>query len=192
MILATLKSWLKQANPTCLMHPHGFYVVLLNRTETEEWRFHFWPEGSRSVVGMPGLIHTHDCNVESRILQGQLTNVLYDIVSVPTGGQPLYEVVYNGDRYSSTTSNILHRTDRRVQPVVRDRITMERGDVYRVESHAFHEAIVSERIATATLVCMHGRSPGPVSVVGLEGYPDKIDFNRTEHRANTFTDKLCP
>lgn len=192
VILAAVKSWLLQKNPTCLEHPHGFYVVLVGRTEMEEWRFHFWPEEPRSVVGMPGLIHTHDCHVESRILQGRLINTLYDVTPVPTGGYPLYEVGYDGDRYRSATSNVLRRTTTRVEPVVRYRKAMECGDTYHVERHAYHEVIAPEQIPTATLVCMHGRSPGAVMVVGLDGYPEKIDFKRAEHRAHTFAEKLSP
>jgi hypothetical protein len=57
---AALKTWLERENPICLMHPHGFYVVLLGRDEKEEWRFHFWPKGPRTTLGMPAFIHTHD------------------------------------------------------------------------------------------------------------------------------------
>lgn len=192
VVLASVKSWLEQDDPTCLQHPHGFYVVLLGRSETEEWRFHFWPEGPRTVVGMPALIHTHDCHVESRILQGRLTNTLYDAVTVPTGGYPLYEVGYGGDRYGRTTSNTLRRTTTRVQTVVRDRTTLRYGETYCVERQAYHDAIVPEEISTATLVCMHGRSPGTVFVVGLDGYPDNIEFTRAEFRARTFAERLSP
>jgi len=142
------------------MHPHGFHVVLLYRTDSEEWRFHFWPQGPRLIAGMPAFIHTHDRHVESRILQGQLTNVLYDVAAVPAGGQPLYKVRYSGDRYASATSNFLRKTTTRVQPTIRRRDDMGRGDTYHVERHAYHEAVVPEQLATSTLVCMRARSPG--------------------------------
>ena len=87
-----VNAWLVRENPTCLIHPHGFFVALLGRTKTEEWRLHFWPKGPRVVTGMPAFIHTHNCQVESRILKGQITNVLYAVAAAPTGGQPLYEV----------------------------------------------------------------------------------------------------
>jgi hypothetical protein len=185
-----VKTWLELVNPICLMHPHGFYVVLLGCTETEEWRFHYWPKGSRAILGMPACIHTHDRHVESRILQGQLTNILYEVAEVPTGGQPLYEVFYDGDRYSSATSNLLRRTTTRVQSIIQQRDTMRCGDMYRVERHAYHEAVVSEQLATSTLVCMHGHSPGGVAVVGLDGYPETISFQRTERQAHTFVEQL--
>ncbi|MGC2782639.1 MAG: hypothetical protein WA397_02150 [Roseiarcus sp.] len=191
-LLAAVKTWLERENPICLMHPHGFYVVLLGCTETEEWRFHFWPKGPRAVAGMPAFIHTHDRHIESRILQGQLTNILYDVASVATGGQPLYEVAYGGDRYESATSNFLRLTTTRVQSNIRHHDTMGCGDTYHVERHAYHEVAVPEQLATSTLVCMHGRSPGAVMVVGLEGYPDMIAFRRAEHRALAFAERLLP
>jgi hypothetical protein len=192
ILLAAVKAWLKRENPVCLIHPHGFYVVLLGRTDTEEWRFHFWPQGPRTIVGMPAFIHTHDRQVESRILQGQLTNTIYELATVPTGGLPLYEVGYGGDRYASTTSNFLRLTTTRVQPIVRRRDIMECDDEYHVERHAYHEATVPEHLATSTLVCMHGRAPGAVMVIGLDGYPETITFRRAEHRAAAFVDLLTP
>jgi hypothetical protein len=75
----------------------------------------------REPVGMPAFIHTHHHHIESRILQGQLTNIIYDVAAVPAGGQPLYEVGYAGDRYASDTSNLLCRTSTRVQPVIQRR-----------------------------------------------------------------------
>lgn len=191
VLLAAVKTWLERENPICLMHPHGFYVALLGRNETEEWRFHYWPKGSRAIAGMPAFIHTHDRHVESRILQGQLTNVGYHVAAVPSGGQPLYEVSYDGDRYASATSNFLRKTTAQVKPIVRRRETMSRGDMYCIERHTYHEAAVSEQLATATLVCMHGRAPGAVMVVGLDGYPETIAFKRTEHYALAFRGQLA-
>jgi hypothetical protein len=139
---------------------------------------------------MPALSHTHDRHIESRVLQGQLINVLYDVAAISTGGQPLYEVGYGGDRYVSSTSNFLHRTATRVHAVVQRRDTMGCGDTYRVERHAYHEAAVPEQLATSTLVCMHGRSPGAVMVVGLDGFPETIAFRRVEHLALAFAERL--
>jgi len=190
VLLASVKTWLERENPICLMHPHGFYVVLVGRTETEEWRFHFWPQGPRVISGMPAFIHTHDRHIESRVLQGQLTNILYDVAAVSTGGLPLYEVEYQGDRYASATSNFLRQATMRVQPTILRHDTMGCGDTYRVERHAYHEAVVPEELATSTLVCMHGRSPGTIMVVGLDGYPETIAFTRTEHHARAFIEGL--
>lgn len=187
---AGVKKWLERENPICLLHPLGFYVVLLCRNDTEEWRFHFWPKGPRPIRGIPACIHTHDCHVESRILQGQLTNVLYDVLPVQSGGHPLYEVSYGGDRYVSATANYLRQTDKRVEPVVRSSDTMVYGDKYHIERHAYHEALVPEQQETSTLVCMYERSQGAVMVVGKTGYPETITFRRTDHRSCAFLERL--
>lgn len=180
-LLAALRSWLIKTNPICLMHPHGFYVVPLDRTEKGDWRFHFWPEGQRAVVGMPAFIHTHDCHVESRILQGELTNVTYQVAAIAKDGLPLYEVGYSGDRYTKSTSNSLVKTSEQVVARASKTEALGTGQCYRVERHAYHEAVVSEGLATATLVWMHSRLSGPVKVVGCDGYPERIEFNRVDH-----------
>jgi hypothetical protein len=185
-----VKKWLKRENPICLKHPLGFYVALLGRNETEEWRFHFWPKESRAVIGIPPGIHTHDYRVESRILQGKLINTIYNVALVKTGGQPIYVVSYGGDRYASETSNYLRQTTERVEPTVQRRDTLHCGDMYHIESHTYHKVTVPEQLETSTLVCMHGRSSGPVRVVGLDGYPETISFKREHNRALVFADRL--
>lgn len=187
---AAIKAWLMRKNPTCLIHPHGFYVVLLRRTETEEWRLHLWPEGPRHVTGMPAFIHTHNCHVESRILKGQLTNILYNVVADPSGSHPLYEVEYGGDRYATSTSNLLFKTATRVNVAIQQQDTYTCGDTYHVERYAYHEAVISSQQATSTLVCMRERLQGSVIVVGLDGYPESIAFTRAEYRALDFAEWL--
>lgn len=187
-----LQTWLRLENPVCLIHPHGFFIALLGRSETEEWRLHFWPRGPRIVAGIPAFIHTHSCHVESLILKGKLTNVSYSVVAVPTGGVPLYEVNYGGDRYAVATSNLLRKTGDRVQATVQHQRVLTCGDTYHVERFTYHEAVVSDQDATSTLVCMHGRSSGAVTVVGMDGYPETVAFTRSEYRALDFAEWLSP
>lgn len=191
-ILVELKTWLARVNPISLLHPHGFHVVLLSRTEGEEWRFHLWPQGPRVVAGMPAFIHTHDRHVDSWILQGRLKNIMYAVSTVSAGGRPLYEVGYAGDRYQASTSNALRRTELRVRTDVLSEATMEPGDTYRVNHHDYHEAIVPEDCCTATLVRMSDRAPGAVRVIGLDGYPEEFAFRRAEVRAEAFVGSLAP
>ena len=120
-LLAAIGSWIDRVNPTCLVHPHGFFVVLLDRSEARDWRFHFWPKGPRTLTSMPAMVHT-----------------------------------------------------------VSTARTLKAGSCYRIEAHAYHEAAVSEGAATATIVCMHSQSPGTVKVLGLDGYPERIEFHRSE------------
>lgn len=188
MLQASVKMWLERERPTCLIHPHGFFVVLLGRTSTEEWRLHFWPQGQRVVTGMPAFIHTHNCHIESRVLKGCISNVEYDVITAPIGGQPLYDVDYSGDRYAAETSNVLRNTGKRVQAIVRKRCALKCGDTYHVERYAYHEAVVSIQDATSTLVCMHGRTSGAVSVIGIDGYPETIAFRRDKSQALEFAE----
>ena len=187
-LCSSLQEYLRYENPPCLLHPHGFYVVLLGRSEGEEWRFHLWPQLKLDITGMPAFIHTHDSHVDSRLLHGQLTNTVYEADTVTVGGYPLYQVGYNGDRYAPATSNFLQHTGTRVQPKLQYSRTFQSGDCYHVERHCFHEVRVLQHQVTSTLVCMHGRSAGAVRVIGLDGYPDAIAFTRVMRHARDFVE----
>ena len=178
LLIEQVKGWMKKDDISCLLHPHGFWVVLLNRSETEEWRFHYWPKESRKTTGMPARIHTHDKIVESRILVGELKNIEYNLVKVKSGGQPIYQVVYDGDKYFQETSNVLRKTDERAVAIARVEEILRVGNSYRVEAHTYHEAIVAEGVEAATIVCMHSPVAGGAKVLGLASYPDEIVFRR--------------
>jgi len=185
-LLKALKRWIAEQNPTCLMHPHGFFVLLLKRHEGEEWRLHLWPSDRGAGYGMPGRVHTHDKHVDSRILLGTLTNLQYTVSEVETGAWPLYEVHYQGDRYLNQTTNILRKASTRVDLSPGEPMLMLAGDSYRIERHTFHEAVPSPGLTTCTLVCMHSPTPGSIKVVGMDGYPDTLSFERNEHPAHLF------
>jgi hypothetical protein len=70
-LLADIRGWMQAAQRPSLIHPHGFCVLLLHRTEREEWRFHVWPQGMRLISGVPGPIHTHDKVVGQQSSEGR-------------------------------------------------------------------------------------------------------------------------
>ncbi|MEZ0000941.1 hypothetical protein [Sinorhizobium fredii] len=190
-LLAAVKNWLSRSNPICLVHPHGFFVVPVDRTDVGDWRFHLWPKGKRPVRGMPAFIHNHDRHVDSRILSGHLTNITYDVALVEEDGLPLYDVGYGGDRYEKSTSNFLLKTTSQVQARTLQTETVLTGQHYRVDRYAYHEAQVPEGVCTASLAWMHSKVPGPVNVVGIDGYPERIEFQRMEF-AGAELAKLLP
>jgi hypothetical protein len=59
-LLCRIRKWISATGPACLVHPLGFCVVLLQKNDDEEWRFHVWPKGARRITGMPALIHTYN------------------------------------------------------------------------------------------------------------------------------------
>lgn len=177
-LLADIREWIEKAQPSSLIHPHGFLVLLLHRSGHEEWRFHVWPQGARHIYGMPARIHTHDKVIDSRVLKGELINVVYSIAEVSTGGSPLYEVEYPSDKYDPQTTNLLKRTSARVDVSVVGQRLVSAGDRYSVPAHVFHQAVVSERVCTCSIVRMHSPAPGPVKVIGIDGYPDTICLQR--------------
>lgn len=189
-LLESVKEWMKETGPTCLLHPHGFYVLLLKRTVSEEWRLHLWPHGAREHTGMPARIHTHDRHVESRILKGSLVNIDYEAREVAEGGTPLYLVSYQGDKYVKATTNVLQKSTSRIQVDEKRRFELHADDHYRIERHALHEALVAIDQITVTLVCMHSPQAGPVMVVGTDGHPDQLAFERIEIKADVLLEQL--
>jgi hypothetical protein len=179
-LLAGIRAWIEAAQPSSLIHPHGFLVLLLDRADREEWRFHVWPQGMRLISGMPGPIHTHDKVVDSRVLKGELTNVVYSIAEAPVGGLPVYEVEYPGDKYNPQTTNLLKRSSARVETCTISQQLVPAGERYSVPAHVFHQAVVPESVCTCTIVCLHSPAPGPVKVIGIDGYPDMIALRRVE------------
>ncbi|MFJ4350538.1 hypothetical protein ACIPZ5_06520 [Pseudomonas sp. NPDC089428] len=192
-IKEALRAWITVKKPRCLKHPHGFYVMLLNRTDDEQWRLHLWPDGERQISGMPARIHLHDTHVSSRILAGTLTNIQYVSTPVTDGsatGHPVYEVNYEGNRYDRKTANTLRRTRVRETVTETERRCLQIGDTYRIERYTLHEAVVAPDVATCTLVCMHEHEDGVIKLMGVDGYPEDISFVRTEHDGSIFLDYL--
>jgi hypothetical protein len=179
-LLARIRAWMKAVQPSSLIHPHGFLVLLLHREDREEWRFHVWPQGMRPISGMPGLIHTHDRVVDSRVVKGELTNVVYSISEAPAGGSPVYEVEYPSDKYDPQGTNLLKRSSVRVDAYVIGEQLVAAGRRYSVSAGVFHQAVIPESVCTCTIVRMHSPAPGPVKVIGIDGYPDTLGLRRVE------------
>jgi hypothetical protein len=176
-----VRDWIALATPTCLLHPLGFYVILLERDAQEEWRFHVWRKGARKFTGMPSVIHTHDKVVLSKVLSGEISNVMYATPEVTSGGYPVYEVEYVGDRYVSASTNVLVRTPSRVEPTITSTQLIQTGQSYSILAHDFHQTVVSELIAACTLVCMHSPDPTEsIKLIGLDGYPHRMEFKRLQ------------
>jgi hypothetical protein len=129
---------------------------------------------------LPGPIHTHNKVVDSRVLKGELTNVVYSIAEAPTGGLPVYEIKYPSDKYDPQAINLLKRSSDRVNASAMAEQLVRAGDRYSVPAHVFHQAVVPETICTCTIVRMHSPTPGSVKVIGIDGYPDTMGLRRVE------------
>ncbi len=138
---------------------------------------YIWAKGTREITGLPGRIHTHNKVVE-KILKGELSNVIYSVAEVAGGGAPVYEVEYLGDKYVSGSTNVLLRSGSRVKLRTLSDQLIRTDECYAIPSHVFHRTDVSESISVATLVCMHSAAPGNIKIIGLDGYPDRIEFQR--------------
>ncbi|RII76820.1 hypothetical protein D0894_15405 [Pseudomonas monteilii] len=128
--------------------------------------------------------------MESRIVRGSLLNLDYQPAASNGHGYPLYSVAYAGDRYVSKTSNVLQNTGERISLTQKARRQLGTGDHYRLEQHTSHEAIAPEQQTTITLVCMHSQDPQPIIVVGIDGYPEQVTFERTKNDASILIEHL--
>jgi hypothetical protein len=183
-LLVEIKNWILGVKPVALIHPHGFLIIPVRCQDGEDWRFHVWPRARPPMIGMPGLIHTHDKVLESRVLKGRLSNSIYSLTSVKEGGLPVYEVSYAGDKYLSSAANLLIRTKVRVAPKLIERTDLQVGESYRVDAGLFHQVDVSEGGPTCTLARMHSQSPRIIQVLGLDGYADRLEFLRAQRSAD--------
>jgi len=179
-LLVQIKNWILAVKPFALIHPHGFLIIPVRREQGEDWRFHVWPRGKRFITGMPGLIHTHDKILESRVLKGRLSNSNYSVTCVKQGGVPVYKVSYAGDKYLPSAASLLIRTNVRVAPKVIERRDFQVGENYRVDAHLFHQVDVPEEESTCTLARMHSQSPGIIQVLGIDGYADRLESLRSQ------------
>jgi hypothetical protein len=107
-------------------------------------------------------------------------NVVYSVADAPTGGLPLYEVEYPSDKYDPQATNLLKRTSARVDASAIGEQLVPAGEHYSVPAHVFHQAVVPESVCTCTIVRMHSPAPGPVKVIGIDGYPNTIGLRRVE------------
>jgi hypothetical protein len=177
-LLHAIKSWVLSSKRLATRHPYGFWVFLLDRTDSQEWRFHLWGRNQRSSAGMPAPIHTHDKFVDSLVLIGELENLVYEATPTQRAGLPVYEVRHISDKYSPENKNLLIKTaDRRIARLAHCQ-TLVQGQSYTIPAHAFHEAKVREGAITCTIVRMHSQVAGPVRILGADGYPETIEFTR--------------
>ena len=190
VLMQRFKSWLKTKNTTHLIHPLGFWIVLLKRSDTEEWRFHFWPPGEANVQGMPATIHTHDREVESRVVLGTITNTLYREMDTAQAKLPVYEVCYGGDRFVQGTANLLRNTGRLTAVSPTAERVLKVGDRYRVAAHTLHQVVAERSVAAATIVRTHSSIPGTAKVIGLPGFPNRMMFQRSSGSSADLLRKL--
>lgn len=179
VLMETLKHWLEKKDATHLIHPLGFWVVLLKRSDAEEWRFHFWPTGERKTEGMPATIHTHDRLLESRVILGRIRSTLYREADSGQAMRPIYEVAYGGDRFVQGTANVLRNTGQLTTVIPIAEQALKVGDRYRVGAQTYHQVVVESSVAAATVVRVHSRVVGVPKILGLPGFPDRITFQRT-------------
>ena len=194
VLVRSVKAWLEREGPSCLVHPNGFWVVLLNRSRDVEWRLHVWPKGPRATSPMSGMIHTHNRILDSRVILGGMRNTLYreltraDVSSV---GRPVYEVSYRGDRFAQGTLNVLERTGTcvRIGPMLEQNLGV--GDCYRVPADTYHEVSVEDCARAATIVCMHSPVSRRVKVLGLGLGRERLSFQRSSGSAEELLEWLA-
>lgn len=133
-------------------HPNGFIQLNLNKNGST--RLHVWPEPDSGLKKQESdnTIHDHIFDMESRILCGKLTNVVYgwqgvDAIRNPDIVTRLFEV-YQADYPTPKEDSFLHKTNKMGFLNQIDRVTMTRGSEYALSAWQYHDSISQELTAT--------------------------------------------
>ncbi|MGE8518262.1 MAG: hypothetical protein ACN6OM_16730 [Alcaligenes nematophilus] len=158
-----------------LWHPLGFSSCIIKKEqEGKTLRVHFWPPNERRTKNPDWPIHTHAYALSSLILDGQLTDIQYE---VEAGDEyNVYSVTY------SNGNSEIFRTNAGLKIISKKSAIRSAGEQYRVERGIFHQSFVEFGKSTVTLVSLSEHSdeaPLVLGGAGLVSYPyDRTPFDR--------------
>ena len=142
-----LRAWLEvDLGGECTAHPLGFFLFRVWTTDAVTLRLHYWPAKLRPQPVALTPIHDHVWHLRSRVLLGQLTNIVVEVEDQRSGEYDL-GVITQIDRQDAVSP-----TDRRVAIRREIRSIHAAGDYYELVPGIFHFTEVPDNNATATIV----------------------------------------
>jgi hypothetical protein len=155
-------------------HPYGFLVIKLDATiRGGQVRFNVWLKRDRSGQDPSWPIHSHEIAMTSRVIRGSLRNIVWPEPRFGFG-EPLYLVSYG------PTSSTLQKSDVRISAGRKNSETVAQGTQYEVAKGVFHATEVPNNRECVTLCIFHAEEVGIGTVLGREGYAERIEFQRFE------------
>ena len=166
-------SW-KEMVPSAAVsrHPYGFLVVRLPaKISDADVRFNVWLKENRPGQEPNWPIHSHEVSMSSLVVRGELENVVWPEPRFGFG-EPLYLASY------TKTTSVLTKCDLRISEGRKSSETVRAGTQYEVAKGLFHATNISDDAECVTLCMFHAEENGIGTVLGADGHPQRIEFQR--------------
>ncbi len=159
-------------------HPLGFiYSKLFEFPNSNTLRLHIWDKERWYQEPLMD-IHNHYYTVNSYIISGKMTNILYKL---NPDKEPNY-AVYVGS-YNSKSERTLKKTDKKLHAEISEIQEIETGNLYHITTDKLHSSSIPMDKFTCTLVYTSDPgNPEPLVLGPLNG-------EREYHYANNLVDK---
>lgn len=155
-------------------HPLGFaYTELFVFSNRDAIRINIW-----STVRHPQTpsmeIHDHFYNINSFVIAGKLTNIVYDVSAVSPNHS-----VYKGT-FDSAEGRTLKRTEECLNAEISSTQIINQGDFYYLPKGSLHSSYVPPKEFTCTFVLASQRDSSTSRILGpLNGLDNYFYQNRT-------------
>ncbi|MFZ3349536.1 MAG: hypothetical protein WA268_01535 [Xanthobacteraceae bacterium] len=153
-------------------HPYGFLVVRLPAKVSEaDVRFNVWLKENRPGQQPNWPIHSHEVSMSSYVVRGELENLVWPEPRFGFG-EPLYLASY------SKSTSVLTKSDLRISEGRKVCETVRAGTQYEVAKGLFHATNIPDDAECVTLCMFHAEENGIGTVLGSDGHPQQIEFQR--------------
>jgi hypothetical protein len=160
-------------------HPYGFLVVRLPAKISEaDVRFNVWLKENRPGQEPNWPIHSHEVSMSSYVVRGELENLVWPEPRFGFG-EPLYLASY------TQNTSVLTKSDLRISEGRKVREKVRAGTQYEVAKGLFHATNIPDDAECVTLCMFHAEENGVGTVLGSDGHPQQIEFQRFAVRPET-------
>lgn len=160
------------SNLECKVHPLGFYVFILGKTNDESIiRLHIW-DGTLQKQNSELEIHNHIFNMTSLILFGSLINQSYDVNESSNAEGFLYEVDYINN------NSILKKVKNNIALIVLGSEKIKTDEFYTIKKSLFHNTYIEEKYVATILKTEIDINKKPLLYSKIDFDDSKIEFKR--------------
>lgn len=155
------------------IHPYGFYIWKLPEISPKySLRVHVWLPEIRRRQQPDWPPHSHNSNLYSFIISGQITNFTWSWEADDAGVNQIYEVGYEGGLSKLTKTAMIGNL------TTEQKHTYLSPSSYLVPAGVYHASEVDRHASAVTVVLLDNKTDGPSRVIGLvDGDPGYV-FDR--------------
>ena len=139
-LVARLGARINDTIPT--LHPYGFYIL---QDPELGCRFHVWLRSRRNRQNPDWPPHSHDRDMKSRVVVGEVENFEWDFIEKKSGRKAIYNVDYEGD------FSIIRKTERVGDLSSGSRVSVSSGSCYFVSAGDIHATEVCKNSFVLTV-----------------------------------------